>query len=584
MSDGADLAMRWARRLVSAFADAGVRHVVVSPGSRSTPLVLAVAAEERLQSHVVVDERAAAFFALGIARITGQPPLVICTSGTAGTHLYPAVVEASLARVPLVVLTADRPPELRGCAAPQTIDQLELFGGHVRHFVELGIPEASPAALGALARVAAQCVSLASWPNAGAVHVNAAFRKPLEPSDDAWRTAPRGSPAPRILAPRSGPSAEAVELVARSLSTSERGIVAAGALPADFPRAELHALVERAGTPLLADTTSQLRGASAPSLAAPGFDAFLRAPCFARDHEPDVVLELGMPLLSPAYGAWLAGHPRCRRIVVSPTASCDPLGGASAVVLSDPAELVREVAARLGPGAPRVAASWRAAFAAADRVVWEQTARALSESAQLLEGDVARLLLERLPDGALLQLGASTPLRDVDRFSPGPRAAVAVLAPRGANGIDGGVASVAGAHVASGRPAALLCGDVALVHDLGGLILLRDVPGPLAVVVVHNDGGHIFDELPIATSAVAGATLSRFFTTPHGLAFGPAAAFVGIAHARVTTRAGLAEALDLALARPGATLVEAVVPAAESAACRRSIRDAVARRLAEARP
>jgi len=577
----ADLAMRWARRLVSGFADAGVRHAVVSPGSRSTPLALALCAEPRVQTHVVIDERAAAFFALGIARVTSAPPLLVCTSGTAGAHYLPAIVEASAAHVPLVAVTADRPLELRDCAAPQTVDQLRLFGVHVRAFVELGAPDPAPAAQGALGRLAAQSVLAATWPRPGAVHLNSAFRKPLEPLDDEWRDAPPGPAAPLVLPPRAVPSAEAVEHVAGALAASERGVVAAGALPAGFPAAELAALVERVGLPLFADTTSQLRGAAAPRTAIPGFDVLLAAPAFAETHEPDLVLELGMPLLSPAYGAWIAAHSRVRRIVVSPHGWSDPMGDASTMILADPIELVRAVATRLGPGAPRAAAAWRETFAAADAVVWDETARALAAADVLLEGEVARTLLERLPAGAILQLGSSTPLRDPDRFSPGPPARVTVLAARGANGIDGGVAAAAGAHVASGRPTALLTGDIALLHDLGGLLALRGVPGPLVLVVVHNDGGHIFDELPLARAAIAPETMARLFTTPHGLAFAPAAAFAGLAHARVTTREDLATALVAAFARTGATLVEAVVPAAESAACRRRIKQAVAGRLEE---
>jgi 2-succinyl-5-enolpyruvyl-6-hydroxy-3-cyclohexene-1-carboxylate synthase len=572
MSGPTNLHLAWARLFVRAAASAGVTEVVLSPGSRSTPLAIAAATEPRVRLHVIVDERSAAFFALGQARVTGRPTMLVCTSGTAGAHYFPAVIEAHQSFAPLLAVTADRPWELADAAAPQTIDQLKLFGGFVRHFAELGLPCALPSALRAVPRVAAQAVARALGPTPGPVHVNARFRKPLEPvaasGPEPWEPLwealmARGAPA--AFAPASAPSEEAVAALADRAARAERGLIVCGPAPlvqADGPRAVL-ALARRTGFALLAEGTSQIRfgGDRGGVIDCSAFDAVLRVPGFRARCAPDLILELGAPPTSAGYAALLAEHPGTPRFVIAPHGWNDPQGDASALVLADPAEVARRVTERLPV---RTSPSpWAAGLAHAGARAEAIVARALAGD-DLSEPAVARAVVAACPEGSLLAIGNSTPVRDLDLACPASPRALRVLHQRGASGIDGLVSGAAGSQVAAGAPVVLLLGDLSLLHDLGGLATAAKAGGPLVVVVVQNGGGRIFEQLPIA-GRVDDDLFDRCFTTPEAVRFEQAAAAFGIPYARATTQGALAATLAAALARAGATLIEAVVPPREGA-------------------
>lgn len=576
MSQG-NLHIAWAELFLRAAALAGVTEVVLSPGSRSTPLAIAAAGAGALRTHVIVDERAAAFFALGQARVTGRPSLLICTSGTAGAHYFPAVIEASQSFVPLLVVTADRPWELQDAAAPQTIDQLKLFGGFARWFVELGLPDPSPSALAAAARIAAQAVARALGPQPGPVHVNARFRKPLEPVSGAsdaepWRPQwealmERGGS--RVHPPEAAPDPRAVVEIAERATRAERGLIVCGPAPLESGkgRQQILALARATGFPLLAEGTSQMRfgGDLRGVVACSMFDAILRAPAFRREHAPELILEIGAPPTSTGYAALLAEHPRCPRFVVAPHGWNDPSGDAAALVLADPAELAARVSARLDPppSAGHARSRWTEAFARADARAQALADRAL-EGDRLSEGAIVRAVAGGCPEGSLLVIGNSTPVRDLDAYCPASGRELAVVHQRGASGIDGLVSGAAGARSVSPVPVTLLLGDLSLLHDLGGLGLLRKVKGPLVIVVVQNGGGRIFDQLPIAASAEAGV-FERCFTTPEEVAFEQAAAAFGVRYARAETKLALEQALAGAWSRPSATLIEAIAPPGDGA-------------------
>jgi 2-succinyl-5-enolpyruvyl-6-hydroxy-3-cyclohexene-1-carboxylate synthase len=528
-----DLQSEWASRLLGALAESGLRDVVVSPGSRSTPFVLAAARDGRLRLHDVIDERAAAFFALGQARASGRPSLLLCTSGTAGAHYLPAVIEAALTWTPLLVLTADRPVELQGCAAPQTVDQVKLFGAHARAYFELGAAE--PATLAAVRRMAAQAVATALHPLPGPVHLNARARKPLEP-----REGPLLPPPPavtRVFAPRALPSSEAVAALVDACRGARRGLVVCGPAPLG-PRREIAALAARAGFPLLAEAASQLRFADVVSC--DGFAALLRVEWFRRDFAPDLVLQFGAPPTASAFAGFASG---AARFVVAPHGWNDPESSATAMVQADAIETARAVAAALAPTHP---GDWAERWRAANALAW-RALDAVVDAGPLNEAQVARETVRSVPRGGLLMLGNSLPLRTVDQYCRSALAECGVLSQRGANGIDGLVAGAAGA-ASTGRPVTLLVGDVSLLHDLGGLALAARAP--LTVVAVHNGGGRIFEQLP----ALPAEALAHF-TTPHGLGFAHAAALFGLRYARVESRGELARALAA-----GGALVEAVVP------------------------
>ncbi len=587
---GSNLHLGWSRLFLRALAASGVTDVVISPGSRSTPVALTAGETPGLTCHVVVDERSAAFFALGQARVTGRPSVLVCTSGTAGAHYLPAVIEASQAHVPMILVTADRPWEAQHCAAPQTVDQADLFGRYVRHRAELGLPDPSPGALRAVPRIAAQAVHLARRPVPGPVHVNARFRKPLEPVDvtgpEPWETeiaalVDRG--APRVYAPRSVPDPDGVHALAAACEGTSRGLIVCG--PAvdtgdgSALRAAAVALARATGFPLLPEATSGVRFGAATDGATVcgGFDTFLRDEDFRRGHAPEVVVEIGAPPTSSAWAQYLALHPRALRFVVAPYGWSDPAGDATALVLADPAVVCAAVAARLvaGGGSPSET-MWSRDFARAEAVARTLVDREIAEGA-LTEGTVARRLVSALPAGAVLVVGNSMPVRDLDTYAPVGSVPVWVLHQRGASGIDGLVSGAAGARSVTAAPVVLYLGDLSMQHDLGGLAAARGARGPLVVVVVQNDGGRIFEQLPLARRPEVGAAFERYFTTPQGLDFTHAAALFGHGYARVGSVAAFDVALARALATDGCTVVEAVVPPRDATARRARIYRDVAR-------
>ncbi len=574
----AHLQGEWARLLLASFADAGVRDVVLSPGSRSTPLVLAAAGEARLRTWDLVDERGAAFFALGRARVTGRPALLICTSGTAAANYLPAVVEAGVSHLPLLVLTADRPVELADCGANQTIDQIKLYGSHARRFVDLGTPQPSPRALRALRRTAAQAVARTLDPEPGAVHLNARAVKPLEPRPPGSKaerrlTAEVDALLARPIVQPSPPRRLAAERDLAELATlcrrSERGLIVCG--PAQVAQVAERPLLERlaelTGFPVYCEPASQgrFRGGdtSKAALYVDALDALLHSPAFRRAMAPELVLQIGRSPTSGAWGRYLTEH-GCAHWVVAP-GWYDPESTATRLIFGEVAPALQGLVAELGKrdGSPAESA-WSATFRRAEEQVWrlagEESAPSKDSPSGLSEGAVARAVVAALPRGAFLALGNSLPIRQADTWCRGDAGDVVVGSQRGASGIDGVVSGAAGAASAWNGPAALLVGDLSFLHDLAGLAAARFVQRPFVVVVVQNRGGRIFEQLPLAADPAAEGEVFDHWTTPHDLDFSHAAALFRLPFARSTTLAELESALARALERPGASVVEAVVP------------------------
>jgi 2-succinyl-5-enolpyruvyl-6-hydroxy-3-cyclohexene-1-carboxylate synthase len=572
-----NLHLAWARLFLRSAAAAGVTDVVLSPGSRSTPLTIAAATTSELRAHVIVDERSAAFFALGQARVTGRPSLLICTSGTAGAHWLPALIEAAQSFIPIIAVTADRPWELQDSAAPQTIDQLKLFGDHVRHYAELGLPDPSPGALRAVPRIAAQAVARALGPVPGPVHINARFRKPLEPvavdGPEAWQPlvdALMARGPTRVVAPQARADEAAIVEIGDLAARAERGLLVCGPAPlaSDEGRAAILDLARATGFPLLAEGPSQLRfgGDRRGVIALSAFDAILRDRALRARLAPELVIELGAPPTSAGYAQLLAEHPALPRFVIAPHGWNDPASSAAALIVADPAEAAARITTRVRAArspARATPSAWAEALAAADRLALSLAARTL-EGEALSEGSIARAVVASCPEGAILAIGNSTPVRDLDAYCPAGERALQVVHQRGASGIDGLVSGAAGARSVSSAPVALLLGDLSLLHDLTGLALLRRVAAPFVIVVVQNGGGRIFDHLPIAASWEE-APFERYFATPEPVRFDHAAAAFGVTYARAATRAELDLALTAAWSTDGPTLIEAVAPPREGA-------------------
>ena len=516
--------------LVDEWVRAGVTDAVIAPGSRSTPLALALRARNEIRLHVFHDERAAAFCALGIGVESGRPAVVLTTSGTAAVHLHAAVVEADLACVPLLACTADRPPELRAVGAPQTIDQTHLFGTAVRWFFDPGV--ADDAMRSAWRSIAARAVAMTNGDPRGPVHLNLPFRDPLvgEPGD-----LPAGRPAdaPWVTRAHSRPT----------VTTAPSGrtvIIGAGA--------------GDGGIPVIADPRAGVTGPSVVHHA----DAILRH----ANLRPEVVVRVGSPPASRIVNEWVAASGAVE-IVAAPT-------------WRDPSHTAAQIADDVVLAAPdeEWMARWRAASAAAETAVGE----ILDAPASVSEPFVARTLLRSMPPAAQLVVASSMPVRDLEWYGV-PRADVRVFANRGANGIDGTIATAIGVATSSGRPTAALLGDIALLHDSTALIGLKERGVDLTIVVIDNDGGGIFSFLPQAT-AIGGAAFEELFGTPHGVRIEELAAAHGIESLAIEEPAGFAPAIGPSVGSGGVRLVVVRTDRGENVKIHQQLNDRVADALA----
>ena len=585
MSAPSNLHIAWAELLLSSLASAGIRHVVVSPGSRSTPLVLAAANEARIETHVIVDERSAAFFALGQARATQLPTALLCTSGTAVAHYFPAVIEASLSFLPLLIVSADRPWEDRDTGASQTIDQVKMFGDVVRHFADLGPPD--PSAFRAVARIAAQCVHATLSPTPGPVQLNVQFRKPLEPvavsAPEPWRDALHAlseKGAPKIFSSSSGVHPHARELVATACE-KERGLIVCGPSSAGDPsiRESVLKLAQHLDYPILAECTSQLRfgGAREGVVHVGAFDTLFRSPAFRSAQLADVILEIGAAPTSAGYASYLAECRNLQRFVISEHGHADPRGDATAVVHADAALFARELV-RSSSSPRRTSSQWSDSFARADAASWKRASEDIG-APELNEAVVAHKVVHALPVGGTLVVGNSNPVRDLDTFVAPTSRNIAVVHQRGAAGIDGLVSGAAGFASIAKTPTILYVGDLTLLHDLGGFAALKHVSSPFVIVFVDNGGGRIFEELPIYGSSAPEATFEKYFATTQSVDFAHAAAAFGISFHRASSSSDLESALKNGLATSGCTLVEARVAPHDGSARRKRFRADVARAL-----
>ena len=546
-----DLNAAFARTLVDEWARAGVGVAALAPGSRSAPLALALADDGRVRVEVFLDERSAAFFALGAAKASGRPALVLCTSGTAAANFHPAVLEAWHARVPLLVATADRPPELRDTGAGQAVDQLRLYGPAVRWFAEVGTPDDRPDAGRYWRTVAARAVVAACGPPAGPVHLNLAFREPLVPTGAPVAVPPGrpdGAPWVASTARRPPPSTDDVDRLAKTVLASPRGAVVAG-WGADVDPAAVERLATAAGWPVLADPLSGVRRGP---LAVSTYDALLRSPPTAARLRPDLVLRLGAAPTSKVAGTWL--DPSVAQVLVDPDGAwLDPQRAVAERLVADPTLLLDAVTERLPSHAP---SEWLAEWLDAEAVARRALDRLLDSWPDPFEGRVARDLVDCLPAGGTLAVGSSMPVRDVEAFAR-PRGDLRFLSNRGVNGIDGFVSTVLGVAAAAGTtgdgPVTALCGDLTLLHDAGGLLGASRRGVDAVFVVLDNDGGGIFSFLP-----QAGLDPGRFedlFGTPQGVDLAALATLHGLVGRQVAAAADLVPAVAAAHRAGGVQLV-----------------------------
>ena len=550
----------WARTLVSELAAGGVDTVCIAPGSRSTPLTVAFHDHPQIEILSFLDERSAGYFALGRGRRTGKPTPVVCTSGTAAANFHPAVMEANEGRVPLLVLTADRPPELQDSGANQTTDQTKLYGDAVRWYRTLAEPEAEPRKLRSLRVTAARAIAESTGTPPGPVHLNVPFRKPLEPTHvegdvpaSLPETAPlavEGRDGPFVETSRGtgGPSREDVARLTAAFDAADRPLVVCG--PANQPtpsREALSRFVERTNAPVLADPLSGHRfGPHVESGICGGYDSYLADPGLLP--EPDLVVRFGASPTSKTLRKYLADVP-ARQFVV------DPAGGwreaectATDLVTAAPTPLVDALADQVDEGDR----DYREQFERAERAYWNHVTGACR--AEYFEGALLHAVAERAPRPGTIFVSNSMPVRDLDRFGRPQNAELTTLGNRGVSGIDGIVSSGLGAGSATDDHLVLVLGDLALYHDMNGLLAVDRCDVDATIVLVDNDGGGIFHKLPIEEFD---PPFTEQFRTPHGLDFEPAAGLYDLAFERTQTLDGFTEAFDRAVESTGTTIVSA---------------------------
>jgi len=571
---------------LGALSYAGVRHVCVSPGSRSAPLAVSAALLENhglLRNWVHVDERSAAFFGLGMAKTLREPVALICTSGTAAANYLPAIVEARYAGVPLVVLTADRPAELRDRGAGQTIEQVGLYGANVRWFHEVGLPDSGGPPLRHARSLAARAVAEALGQPSGAVHMNWGFREPLDPPKDVGELVDAvcngfDTVGPAIVGSMHAPTDDAVAALAALVRSHERGVIACG--PNDAPDDLVEAVVELAnvsGWPLLAEPTSGTRTGEGPVLARS--DLFLRDERFCASHRPDVVVRIGRSPTSKSQRRWLDTGPPREFVLIDPDRAWNDADAlATRWLESDPVLLCRAVAARLASAPPRQT-RWLEDFLAAECAADTAIGELLDGDKTLLAPLVVRELAAVLPPDARLYVSNSMAVRDVDAFWPIEQRPRRVLSSRGASGIDGITSSALGAAAASGRHGVLLTGDLSFLHDVGGLLVARRHELSATVVVLDDDGGGIFSYLPIAAHGDA-VHFESLFRTPHGVDLRAAADLAGANYVRVDRTDEFRSALATSFERRGLTIVAVSIDAAANLAQHRELDVAVQAQLA----
>jgi 2-succinyl-5-enolpyruvyl-6-hydroxy-3-cyclohexene-1-carboxylate synthase len=538
MSPAANRNIFWAKTFVDELVLCGLEHVCIAPGSRSTPLVITFAENPNVTIHSIIDERSAAFFALGLGLAVGKPAAVLCSSGTATVNFHPAVVEARYAHVPMIVLTADRPHELRDSGANQTVDQVKLFGDHVLWFYDVALPEAdpTPVAIRNLRTLAARAYAKTLGLEPGPVHLNFPFRKPLEPipvptdrTDVEPHPFEHSRPFTDISHGRLQPSDEQITSLAEAVQTSERGLIVCGPrTPRDESFAQaLAAFSERTGFPIFADVLSNVR-VSPIVKSIGGYDTFLTEPTF---EPPDLILHFGAMPASGALEQWLNRIPTLRRMLISQNGVwTDAYHRLTELMQADETMLLAAILKSLDES--QNSAAWARQIQEAERLTWQSLDGTLSQA--LFDGAAVSEIISALPNNTQVFIASSLPVRHAEQFAKPQSKSLRFYSNRGASGIDGTISSAFGVAAADPScPTVLITGDLAFYHDMNGLLAAkRDALHNLTIFLINNDGGGIFKRLPIADFE---PPFTELFLTPHGLDFSHAAQMYGLDYRRVET-------------------------------------------------
>ncbi|MBX3012201.1 MAG: 2-succinyl-5-enolpyruvyl-6-hydroxy-3-cyclohexene-1-carboxylic-acid synthase [Caldilineaceae bacterium] len=539
--------LQWADLFVSELAACGLPAVCIAPGSRSTPLTLAFARQPAIKSYLLLDERSAAFFALGLALATNRPVALVCTSGTAAAEFHAAIIEAYQSQVPLLILTADRPHEVRYSGANQTIDQVKMYGDHVLWSFDLSVPQANAPALTirALKTLASRAYGMADGVVKGPVHLNFPFRQPLEPATPPLPAAPiLVQPTVRIERGVVAPMPQQVAALATIINQSERGLIVCGpGCPGGAFPAQVAAFAQASGYPLIADPLSGIRFGPAVTsgLVLGGYESYLQGGQ-APWERPDVVIRFGAVPTGKWINSYLSNSDPAHLIHIRENGVwADDSHLVTYFLQADPATVCAQVTAEL---APRPLSAWAEAIQGTEATC-QQVSHAYCQE-HFFDGAVVAAVVAALPAGARLMIGNSLPVRHLDQLGTPTARALTVYGNRGASGIDGVTSTALGIAATSNAPLVLLTGDVAFYHDMNGLLAIKQQGlTNVTIVLLNNNGGSIFRRLPIAKFE---PEFTPFFLTPHDLDFSHVAQLYGLHHLRAsdpeTFRAALQQSLD----------------------------------------
>lgn len=561
---------------IDGLVKAGVESAVISPGSRSTPMALLLAEHPGIKVYIQIDERSAAFFALGLAKASGKPTALLCTSGTAAANYLPAVAEAKNARIPLIVLTSDRPHELREVGAPQSIDQNRLYGTHAKWFAEMALPDAEESMLRYVRITAAKAVYMAKQSPAGPVHLNFPFREPLLPEYDGLFEQLETEHLPAIHLSegmRILPQKE-IETLAAIFNEKERGLIVCGEQQSEGFEKAVVELAEKLGYPILADPLSGLRSGDFHShLIIDSYDAFLRNEKIKQGASFDVVIRFGAMPVSKALTQFIGKHAATVHCVVDSGGGWrEPIGVATHMLASDESAFCRAISVCLNE--QRDTSSWLNNWIQINQEA-KAVMKSVEEQEELDEGKLFHQVLQQLPDNSTLFVGNSMPIRDLDSFFFTDKRKIRLLANRGANGIDGLVSSALGAAAVT-SPLYLIIGDLSLFHDLNGLLAAKLNDINMTVIVINNNGGGIFSYLPQASEK---KHFELLFGTPADLDFSHAAKLYGADYERVTDLASLDESMTRARKAEGLFLIEAVTDRAKNVIAHRELWEKVSQEM-----
>lgn len=548
----------------------GVRDVVISPGSRSTPLALLMVEHQEINTYIDIDERSAGFFALGLAKVSKSPVVLLCTSGTAAANYFPAVVEANLSRVPLLVLTADRPHELRDVGAPQAINQLHLYGHHVKWFAEMALPENSAEQITYSKMVARRAVKECKSPVPGPVHVNFPLREPLLPALEPYPFSEE-QPDYEIIAGELALPQAALERIAREISQYQKGLIICG--PMDQPSFSNAAirLAEKLAFPILADPLSQLRLDN--SVVIDSYDAILKTERVLAEFQPDFILRFGAMPVSKPLSLFMKKYRGIPHFIVDGQAGWrDPYHLGTKVIQMDETAFCQQLTNYVKKNENN---EWLSQWQQVDQLAKTAIKAHMSQEQELEEGKVFYELFPRLPKDSTIFVGNSMPIRDVDTFFHKNNQGITVMANRGANGIDGVVSTALGASVYQ-QPLFLLIGDLSFFHDMNGLLAAKLYKLNMTIILVNNDGGGIFSYLPQAESKQHFEVL---FGTPTGLDFQHAVEMYHGQYEKVTDWEHFSEAIKSAANYKGLNVIEIPTDRAKNLTSHRKMWEQVSREI-----